>query len=160
MKTDISGFPNYSIDEKGNIYSRSMGKNKAIQTDKDGYKVVTLTHNKLRKTFKIHRLLSMYFIPNPESKEFVNHKNGIKDDNRLCNLEWCTASENVKHSYDNGLQEGIKGELNTNSKLTEYDVLFIRYWHNKFKLIDIAEAFNVSKSLIEKVVYRKAWEHI
>lgn len=156
----IKDFPNYSIDKNGNIYSHTLGGYKAIQTDKDGYKVVTLSFNKSRKTLKIHRLLSIYFIPNPEGKEFVNHRNGIKDDNRLSNLEWCTAKENVQHSYDNGLQSGIKGERNANSKLTEYDVLFIRYWHNKFRLIDIAEAFNVSKSLIQKVVYRKNWKHI
>ena len=157
---DIKDFPNYSIDREGNIYSKKLDRYKAIQSDKDGYRVVTLTYNKLRKTLKIHRLLAIHFLPNTEGKLFVNHRNGIKDDNRLDNLEWCTAQENVQHSYDNGLQEGIRGELNTNSKLTENDILFIRHWHKKFRLIDIAEAFNVSKSLICKVVYRKCWKHI
>lgn len=156
----IKDFPDYSIYTNGNIYSKRLGGDKAIQLDKDGYQVVTLSHNKKRKTFKIHRLLATYFIPNKEGKPLVNHKNGIKSDNRLENLEWCTHQENVQHSYDNGLQTGVEGERNTNSKLTENDVLFIRYWHNKFRLIDIAETFNVSKSLIQKVVYRKSWKHI
>ena len=156
----IDGYPTYSIDRGGNIFSSKLGGHKKPQLDKDGYSVVTLTSGKRRRTFKIHRLLAISFIPNPQDKPLVNHKNGIKSDNRLENLEWCTHKENVQHAYDEGLQEGIRGERNTNSKLTEQDVLFIRYWHNKHKLADIAEAFNVSKSLVCKVVYRKCWTHL
>jgi hypothetical protein len=156
----IDGYPTYRIDKKGNIFSDKIGGYKTHQSDKDGYSVVTLTSGKMRRTFKIHRLLAIYFIPNPQDKPLVNHKNGIKNDNRLENLEWCTHKENVQHAYDAGLQEGIKGERNANSKLTKQDVIFIRHWHNKHKLADIAESFNVSKSLICKVVYRKCWTHL
>lgn len=66
---------------------------------KNGYLVV----NVFRKTFLVHRLLAAAFIPNPENKRCINHINGIKDDNRVENLEWCTHAENMAHAVANRL---------------------------------------------------------
>lgn len=65
-----------------------------------GYPTLELSKNHKVKTFRIHRLVALTFIPNPENKPQVNHINGIRDDNRLENLEWVTAQENQIHKWD------------------------------------------------------------
>lgn len=57
------------------------------------------------KSWKVHRVIAITWIPNPENKATVNHKNGIKDDNRAANLEWMTLSENHLHAWKTGLQD-------------------------------------------------------
>ncbi|MEI9911743.1 MAG: NUMOD4 domain-containing protein [Bacteroidota bacterium] len=75
-----------------------------------GYIELRLSKNSITKTKFPHVLLAQAFIPNPENKPFVNHKNGIKTDIRLENLEWSTHSENIKHAYQIGLFSGMKKE--------------------------------------------------
>ena len=71
----------------------------ATRLNEDGYECVSLTKkNGKRKTEKIHRLVALAFIPNPERKSEVNHKNCIRDDNRVENLEWVTRKENISYT--------------------------------------------------------------
>lgn len=85
---------NQNVNEK--ILKQSCGK-----THK--YLNVTLAKNKKNKTFQIHRLVALYFIPNPLNKSQVNHIDGNKQNNCVDNLEWCTCKENIHHAWKNGL---------------------------------------------------------
>lgn len=69
------------------------------QLNKDGYVELSFRKNLLQKHVLVHRLVAISFIPNPENKKTVNHKNGIKTDNRVENLEWATQKENTQHAY-------------------------------------------------------------
>ncbi len=97
----IKGFESYQVSNKGRVKSLPNATYKRISILKPdnhiGYRYVMLPDRKKRL---IHRLVATAFIPNPENKPYVNHKNGIRSDNRVCNLEWVTAQENSKHAVN------------------------------------------------------------
>lgn len=70
----------------------------------DGYLIVCLNKKGKKKSPKVHIMVATAFIPNPECKPEVNHRKGIRTDNRVHQLEWNTRKENMKHSYDIGLR--------------------------------------------------------
>jgi hypothetical protein len=98
---DIPGYDGYyQVSSKGGLRS-SYFESKTLKPDltSRGYLQVKLYTPDKKANFLCHRLVAMAFIPNLENKQQVNHKNGIKTDNRVENLEWVTRSENQIHSY-------------------------------------------------------------
>ena len=140
----------YSISEEGEVWSEKSKKFLSIYPDKDGYLLCGITHAGKRKLHKIHRLVALTFIPNPENKPQVNHIDGNKANNHIDNLEWASAKENINHAWASGLSK---------SKLTEEDVLYIRTNYipksPDFGGRALAKKFNVTPAAISNVVNGK-----
>lgn len=111
---DVVGYEGlYRISSNGAVvcYSK-MGRKEKILTaylSDNGYRKVALCKNGDSKHVRLHRIIAIAFIPNPNNHKFINHINGIKTDNRIENLEWVTASENMKHAHATGLKARTKG---------------------------------------------------
>src|SRR6185295_1865233 len=135
--------PSYEVSTFGQVRSwmiwggggngRSLARPRLLQPSlkKKGYYGVILSTSEGRKDFRINRLVAMAFIPNPENKPQVNHKDLNKINNRVDNLEWALAVENVQHAIENGVLwgqhgQGAKGERNAKAKLSEDDIRKIK----------------------------------
>lgn len=125
---DVKGYEGlYQVSDQGRIKSLDRivsnhqgsgirkGKTMSFTICKGYYRVIFTREARHLHRF-VQRVVAEAFIPNPENKKEVNHKNGIKTDNRVENLEWCTPSENVKHAYKSGLKKALKGADNYRSR--------------------------------------------
>ena len=129
---DIEGYEGlYKITDQGDVitYQLKIPRKMKPKKDKRGYLLITLSKNNKGTTYRINRLVAKAFIPNTENKPQVNHINEIKTDNRVVNLNWMTAKENMNHgTIKKRLSERnlgrsnfkIKGKKHHNTKEKKY----------------------------------------
>lgn len=141
----------YEICKNGEIVNKRSGRKIKFDLNSKGYPRVTIAGKK----YFVHKLVAEKFVPNPLKKEQVNHKNGIKTDNRVENLEWVTNQENRNHAMNFNLH--LKGEACSWSKLTEKNVDFIRN-NKELSKKELAEKFKVSVFTIKSVLSYKSWK--
>ncbi len=127
---DFNGY--YLIGNNGTVTNRT--KTLKTYVNNSGYECIKLTALKSNKHRLIHRLVAETFIPNPDNKPEVNHKDGNKLNNTVENLEWVTSSENKRHSLDTGLREYNKPTLGKKlSKDSKYHNVAYDKHRNKWK---------------------------
>ena len=138
----------YQISNLGRVKSLAR---KGVKRDRilkasiasDGYPGVAVFINSKAFRLSIHRLLGEYFIPNPENKKTINHKNGIKTDYRLVNLEWSTQLENNLHALSTGLRPSSRRSL------SDKDALFV--FNSLKNTSELKAMFNVSRNVIRRI---------
>ena len=145
----------YLVNDLGQLYSL---QNKRIlkPMKNQRYNYYTLTNKSKRKNMLVHRLVALHFIPNINNKPFINHINGLRQDNRAINLEWCTHQENIFHAWATGLitKEQFKG----GKKLNKTQVEEIRKLSkDKIKGNVLSKMYNVTPTTICNIINNKQW---
>lgn len=146
--------------KKGEVFiSRKSQEMKTFLTN--GYERVSLNKEGKRKKFMVHRLVAETFIPNPENKKEVNHKDANKLNNSVGNLEWVTKLENMRHAEDNNLIRRTKGTQRYNSKLNED---LVRELRKRFKegetCHSLAKEIGVNEKTIRTACLGITWKHV
>lgn len=163
----IDGYDNlYMISNHGRVLSFKnkkypFGKLISPYLNHRGYLVVTLKHNNHQKHHKIHRLVAIYFIENPDNLPQVNHIDANPLNNHYSNLEWCTQRYNNNYRFKIGTMSN-KGERNPSTNLKNEQVLEI---YNKtqttnLKDQEIAIEYNINKSVVNSIRHGRRFNSV
>lgn len=163
MKFDIKEIPNYPgyyCAKDGTVFSCRRGFLFELKpSDSHGYSKVRLLNEHGMKNYFIHRAVLASWV-GPREDMFANHKNGIKKDNRLENLEWVTPLENETHSRG-VLGKKTFGHHNGRAKLTVSDVRKIRkLWEKGQSFASIGRQFGIHETQAGRIAQRQAWSHV
>lgn len=163
---DIPGYEGvYAVSNFGRVkrYPGYQAKTERLlkpRIKNSGYLFVTLTTNNRKRNFYIHSLVARAFIGERPPRMDVNHKDGIKTNNCADNLEFVSRTENMSHARQLGLHDN-RGERQWKAKLTEEDVLGIRYAHDKCGLLEeLPDIFGVDRRTVLDVLEYKTWRHV
>ena len=162
MKKFIEGYgTDYTISDTGIVHSfkNKKVKEKCPTMSDTGYWTVKLYNNNKGTTAHVHRLVAEAYIERESDNLIVNHKNGIKTDNSVSNLEWCTYSENIQHAYDTGLNKN-KGSNHYMAKLNELKVSEIKLRIKTERGCDLAKEFGVTKETIYDIEKERYWKQV
>lgn len=151
----------YEVSNLGNVKTLARKHRYGMKTDRilipavgtSGYYHVALTKDGVMKTIRVHRIVALSFIPNPEGLEFVNHKDCVKTNNVVDNLEWCDRSHNMTHAYDNN-----RMKMDTKYKLTSLTAKQIRDEGKWGTYKDISEKYGVCPAAIWCVLKGRTWQ--
>lgn len=156
---NVTSYPGIQASSLGRI--RSTKKIRSLYLSPLGYYSINISIAGVQKTEMVHRLVAMSFIPNPYRLRCVNHKNAIKTDNRMINLEWVSYSMNNKHAYEMGVKVSVKGTDTHSNKLDEVQVKTIKTCLiSGIKIFQLARYFSVARSTISAIKYNRKWKHI
>jgi hypothetical protein len=114
---------------------------------------------------KVHRAVAMTFISNPDNLPQVNHKDGDKSNNHVSNLEWCTASHNIKHAFSTNLKS-LQGEKHNQNILTDTKVNEIRAKYvagigsKPGNVHELCKEYGVARTTISGIVTGRRWKHL
>lgn len=155
----------YEVNNYGDVKRVKSGQGSVVgrilkARNHNGYLAVTLTKKGNEKTQLVHRLVALAFIINPENKPEVNHKDSIRNNPKVSNLEWVTSRENKQHAIR--VLGAYNGELNGGAKLNENQVIIIKEMLRESDMFqrEIGEIFGVSRSQIAKIKLNLNWKHI
>ena len=161
---------NYFVNSDGSVYCyyptsrKNRFYKKKQQISNTGYLRVGMTINGKQSMKSVHRLVAELYLENPNKLPQVNHKDGDRLNNTIENLEWVTASQNTKHSFDVLMRKGkgAKGEKSGKSKLKYSDVEYIRKnyipYNKEFSMMALSKKFGVADSTIHYVIHNKTWQ--
>lgn len=144
----IVGYEDYHVSNFGRVKSLKKSKARILKPALSGnnYLQVVLCQETKTKNFSVHRLVAMAFMPNPENKPQVNHRDGCKLNNCFENLEWVTPFENTNHAFEFGLSKS--SEDRPDAKLTNKQVVYIRENPDGLTIKELAGKFNVALNTI------------
>lgn len=160
----------YHVSNFGRVMRMITGKGTQIgrvlkaSPNQIGYPVVGLSAGAKRRQLAVHRLVAMAFIgPPPTERHEVNHIDGVPTNNRACNLEWVTKSENAKHAFRIGLHVAVpmRGEMNGCNKVTEAQVKNIRSRYASGETTSaLAREHGIKTQTVWRIVKRTLWAHV